>query len=192
MTVDRRVGGVYYGYFFAQTSGGAVIKRLLLTGSPTATVLTRPINNIDIVNSHPNLVTDGVNLYWQDGSSMKKVSVGGGVITTLDPTTPNTPTAGAALIWTQCGSTSCQRRFEWPVVQRDLCHRQECPRGRGDVVRHRLLGRRSGHSPAVLMIERRTSRVGGHLSPDECGLRKKNESQNSPCAPTVDHPFTGE
>jgi len=95
--VFAQVGGVYYGYFFAQTFGGAVIKRVLLTGSPTATVLTPPINNIDIVNSHHNLVTDGVNLYWQDVSAVKKMSVNGGAITTLDQASPNTPTAGVYL-----------------------------------------------------------------------------------------------
>jgi hypothetical protein len=69
----------------------------LLTGSPVATVLTPVFNNIDIVNSHHNLATDGVNLYWQDASSVKKMPIGGGAITTLDLTTPNTPTAGVYL-----------------------------------------------------------------------------------------------
>jgi glucuronoarabinoxylan endo-1,4-beta-xylanase len=96
--VFANVGGVYYGYFFAVNSvGQSSIKRILLTGSPVATVLTPVFNNIDIVNSHHNLATDGVNLYWQDVSSVKKMPIGGGGITTLDLTTPNTPTAGVYL-----------------------------------------------------------------------------------------------
>jgi len=92
------VGGVYYGYFFAVNSlAQYTIKRILLTGSQVATVLTPAFNNIEIVNSHHNLATDGVNLYWQDVSSVKKMPIGGGGITTLDPTTPNTPTAGVYL-----------------------------------------------------------------------------------------------
>jgi hypothetical protein len=74
-----------------------MIKRILLTGSQVATVLTPALNNIDIVNSHHNLATDGVSLFWQDLSSVKKMRIGGGSITTLDLATPNTPTAGVYL-----------------------------------------------------------------------------------------------
>jgi glucuronoarabinoxylan endo-1,4-beta-xylanase len=96
--IYAEVGGVWYGYFWAMNSAGqSVIKRILLTGSPTAKVLTPPITNVDIVNSHHNLATDGVHLFWQDVSSVKKMPIGGGPITTLDPTTPSTPTAGVYL-----------------------------------------------------------------------------------------------
>src|SRR4051794_25766624 len=67
--VFANVGGVFFGYFWAvNSSGQSLIKRVPLTGSDVATVLTPPINDIDIVNSHHNLATDGVNLYWQDVS----------------------------------------------------------------------------------------------------------------------------
>jgi glucuronoarabinoxylan endo-1,4-beta-xylanase len=96
--VFAKIGDVYYGYFWTTNSTGkSIIKRILLTGSKVATVLTPALNNIDIVNSHHNLATDGVNLYWQDVSSVKKMPIGGGIITTLDQTTPNTPTAGVYL-----------------------------------------------------------------------------------------------
>jgi len=95
--VFANVGGTYFGYFWAQSGGNATIKRILLTGSPVATVLTPPVNDIDIVNSHHNLATDGVNLYWQQASSVRKMAIGGGPVTTLDPSTPNTPTAGVYL-----------------------------------------------------------------------------------------------
>lgn len=90
-------GGVYYGYFWASKQGNAVIKRIPLTGSQTAATLTPPINDIDIENSHHNLATDGVSLFWQQGTTVKKMPIGGGPITTLDRTRPNTPTAGVYL-----------------------------------------------------------------------------------------------
>ena len=96
--VFANVGGTFFGYFFADNGfGQATIKRILLTGSQIAMVLTPPINNIDIVNSHHNLATDGVNLYWQDVSSIRKMSLAGGAITTLDLASSNTPTAGVYL-----------------------------------------------------------------------------------------------
>jgi len=92
------VDGVYYGYFFAANGFGQVsIKRILLTGSTVADVLTSTVNNIDIVNSHHNLVTDGVDLYWQDSKSVRKIPIRGGVITVLDQTSANSPTAGVYL-----------------------------------------------------------------------------------------------
>jgi hypothetical protein len=89
-----KVGDVYYGYFWAASEENSVIKRILLTGSETATVLTPPINDIDIVNSYHNLATDGASLYWQSAQSVSKMPIGGGPITTLDLSRPNTPTAG--------------------------------------------------------------------------------------------------
>jgi hypothetical protein len=100
--VFANVGGVFYGYFFAMNSSGQVfIKRIPLTGSSEAKQLTPPLPNIDIVNSHHNLATDNVNLYWQDVSSIKKIPIDGvsnaSAIITLDQATPNTPTAGVYL-----------------------------------------------------------------------------------------------
>jgi hypothetical protein len=99
--VFANVGGVFYGYFWVvNNSGRSFIKRVPLTGAPEAKVLTPPQPDIDIVNSHHNLVTDGVSLYWQDVSSIKKIPIGGGdasAITTLDHTDSNTPTAGVYL-----------------------------------------------------------------------------------------------
>ena len=60
-------------------------------------MLTPPVNDIDIVNSYHNLATDGVSLYWQSAQSVSTMPIGGGPITTLDPTRPNTPTAGVYL-----------------------------------------------------------------------------------------------
>jgi hypothetical protein len=89
------VDGVWFGYFFAEGAGGITIKRVPLTGGPAVTLTT--LTNIDIANSHRNLVTDGVNLYWQDVNSVRKMPIGGGAITVLDPSNPNTPTAGISL-----------------------------------------------------------------------------------------------
>jgi hypothetical protein len=93
--VYAQVGGVWFGYFFAEGSGVITIKRVPLTGG-AATILTT-VTNVDVANSHRNLVTDGVNLYWQDVSSVRKMPIGGGPITVLDPSNPNTPTAGISL-----------------------------------------------------------------------------------------------
>lgn len=96
--VFAKVNGDFFGYFLATTKTGApiTIKRVPLTGG-TATVLANVGNNIDVANSHRNLVTDGVNLYWQDDQAIRKMPIGGGAITVLDTVTPNTPTAGLAL-----------------------------------------------------------------------------------------------
>ena len=94
--VFAEVGGAFFGYFFAQQEGGTIaIRRVPLTGGG-ATVLAT-VTDIDIANSHRNLVTDGANLYWQDVQSVRKMPIGGGVITVLDEASPNTPTAGLAL-----------------------------------------------------------------------------------------------
>jgi hypothetical protein len=66
-----------------------------LTGG-AATILAT-VTDIDVENSHRNLVTDGVNLYWQDVQSVRKMPIAGGPVTVLDPASPNTPTAGIAL-----------------------------------------------------------------------------------------------
>jgi len=95
--VFAKVGGNFFGYFFATTGNGATIaiKRIPLSGG-AATVLAT-ITNVDIANSHRNLVTDGVDLFWQDDTHIRKMPIGGGAITVLDTTSPNTPTAGLAL-----------------------------------------------------------------------------------------------
>lgn len=96
--VFAEVGGAFFGYFWAYDGAAdSFIKRISLTGSSVATVLTPPINGIDIVNSHRNLATDGTSLFWQEDVAVKKMPIGGGAITTLDPTRPNTPTAGVYL-----------------------------------------------------------------------------------------------
>ena len=95
--VFAKVGGNFFGYFFATTGNGATItiKRIPLSGG-AATVLAT-ITNVDIANSHRNLIADGVDLFWQDDTHIRKMPIGGGAITVLDTTSPNTPTAGLAL-----------------------------------------------------------------------------------------------
>ncbi len=93
--VFAQVDGSFFGYFFAQNAGVITIKRVPLTGG-AATVLAT-VKNVDVANSHRNLLTDGVNLYWQDDISVKKIPIRGGAVTVLDPSSPNTPTAGLAL-----------------------------------------------------------------------------------------------
>jgi len=98
--VFAKVDGVFFGYFFAEKPPpnftGILIKRIPLTGG-TATVLANAGGNIDIENSHRNLVTDGANLYWQDDQAIRKMPIRGGAIVKLDPVHPNTPTAGIEL-----------------------------------------------------------------------------------------------
>ena len=89
------VNGNFFGYFFAEKAGVITIKRVPLSGG-NATVLAT-VTNVDVANSHRNLITDGVNLYWQDVSSVRKMPIGGGPATVLDNASPNTPTAGLAL-----------------------------------------------------------------------------------------------
>lgn len=90
--VFAKVNGSFFGYFFATKGGLITIKRVPLTGGP-ATVLAT-ITNVDVANSHRNLITDGVSLFWQDDRAVRRMSVNGGAVTVLDGTTPNTPTAG--------------------------------------------------------------------------------------------------
>jgi hypothetical protein len=72
------------------------IKRIPLAGGAAASVLAT-VTDVDVANSHRNLVTDGVNLYWQDVAAVRKMPIRGGEITVLDATSPSTPTAGLAL-----------------------------------------------------------------------------------------------
>ena len=90
-----QVGGNFFGYFFATKAGVITIKRVSLAGGDAIVLAT--ITNVDVANSHHNLVTDGVNLYWQDDQAVRKMPIGGGPSTILDATSPNTPTAGLAL-----------------------------------------------------------------------------------------------
>jgi hypothetical protein len=94
--VFAQVGGAFFGYFFA-TQGGRHRHDQAhpLTGGAASVLAT--LTNIDVFNNHRNLITDGVNLYWQDVSSVRKMPIGGGAITVLDQSQPNTPTAGVAL-----------------------------------------------------------------------------------------------
>lgn len=96
--VFAKVDGNFFGYFFAfrrSNRSEITIKRVPLTGG-TAIVLAT-LKDIDVENDHRNLLTDGVNLYWQDVSSVRKMPIRGGPVTVLDPCQDNTPTAGIAL-----------------------------------------------------------------------------------------------
>lgn len=94
--VFAQVDGAFWGYFFSYNGGAtATIKRVPLTGG-AATALTT-VTDVDVANSHRNLVTDGVNLYWQDAQFVRKMPIRGGAVTVLDQASPNTPTAGLAL-----------------------------------------------------------------------------------------------
>jgi hypothetical protein len=98
--VFAQVAGTWYGYFFKKElgTGRVSIRYVPLTGGEEAQdVNAEPIENVDVMNSHRNLVTDGVNLYWQDKNAVRKMTIGGGTITTLDTTTENTPIAGLSL-----------------------------------------------------------------------------------------------
>lgn len=93
--VFAQIGGNFFGFFFARNNNVLTIRRVSLTGGNATVIAT--ITNVDIDNSHRNLATDGVNLYWQDVGAIRKVSVNGGAITVLDQTRQNTPTAGIVL-----------------------------------------------------------------------------------------------
>src|SRR5712691_357850 len=96
--VFAQVDGIWWGYFFklATTTGSISIRRVPLTGGPAIDIGPQ-IENVDVANSHRNLVTDGVNLYWQDVHAVRKMPIRGGAVTVLDQASPNTPTAGLAL-----------------------------------------------------------------------------------------------
>jgi hypothetical protein len=95
--VYAQVDGIWWGYFHATKAGDAesTIKRIPLTGG--AAIVLAMVKNVDVENSHRNLVTDGVNLYWQDVNSVRKMPIRGGADTVLDAACSNTPTAGLAL-----------------------------------------------------------------------------------------------
>jgi hypothetical protein len=90
--VYAEVDHIFFGSFLATKAGVITIRRIPLTGG-AATVLAT-ITNVDVANSHHNLITDGVNLYWQDDRSVRKMPIRGGAVKVLDATSPNTPTAG--------------------------------------------------------------------------------------------------
>ena len=96
--VFAQVDGIWWGYFFksSMTARSISIRRVPLDGG-AAIDIGPQIANVDVANSHRNLVTDGVNLYWQDDVSVRKMPIRGGAVTVLDATSPNTPTAGLAL-----------------------------------------------------------------------------------------------
>jgi hypothetical protein len=94
--VFAEVDGTWWGYFFSASAGATItIKRVPLTGGAATDLAT--LTDIDIANSHRNLVTDGENLYWQDVSSVRMMPIRGGAVIVLDQASPNTPTAGLAL-----------------------------------------------------------------------------------------------
>lgn len=95
--VWAQVNGTYYGYFWATKGGNSYIKRIPLTGAQTADTLTPAINDIDIVNSHRNLATNGSQLFWQQSTTVNQMPIAGGSILILTRTAPNTPTAGVYL-----------------------------------------------------------------------------------------------
>ena len=91
-----KVDGAFFGYFFARkNAGGLTIKRVSLTGGP-ATVLATISDTVDLTNTHHNLITDGVNIYWQDDAAVRKIPIRGGPVTVIDPSQINTPLAGIA------------------------------------------------------------------------------------------------
>ena len=93
--VFANVDGAFWGYFFASSGSSITIKRVSLTGGPAIVLAT--ITDVDIANSHRNLVTDGDSLFWQDVHTVKKMPIRGGAVAVLDQCSPNTPTAGLAL-----------------------------------------------------------------------------------------------
>jgi hypothetical protein len=98
--VFAHVDGTWYGYFFKfeLKTERISIMRVPLTGGEEAMVINQePIEYVDVMNSHRNLVTDGVDLYWQDDHSVRKMPIGGGTITILDTTSLNKHTAGLSL-----------------------------------------------------------------------------------------------
>lgn len=92
--VFAEVNGTFFGYFFAEKAGVSTIRRVPLAGGNAITLTTV---NVDVANTHRNLVTDGVSLYWQDVSAVRRMPIGGGIVTVLDQTRRDTPTAGIAL-----------------------------------------------------------------------------------------------
>ena len=96
-----QVNGGFFGYFFAEKSNVITIRRVSLAGGRMQILAT--VKNLEIAKTHRNLVTDGVNLYWQDLLSVRKIPIGGGPQTVLDqtrlqlPVTAQPASAGIAL-----------------------------------------------------------------------------------------------
>jgi hypothetical protein len=90
------VGGTYYGYFLSENLSTAevTIKRVPLAGGTAVDIAGGIGTNIDIVNGHHLLDTDGTSLFWQDVSKVYRMPIAGGAQTVLASTNPNTPTAG--------------------------------------------------------------------------------------------------
>ncbi len=90
------VGGSYYGYFLSQNLSTAqvTIKRVPLAGGTAVDIAGGIGTDIDIVNGHHLLDTDGTSLFWQDATTVWQMPIGGGAHTALATTSPNTPTAG--------------------------------------------------------------------------------------------------
>jgi hypothetical protein len=86
--VFAHIGGNFFGFFFARKNNVITIRRVSLTGGNATVIAT--VTDVDIENSHGNLATDGASLFWQDVRAVRKVSVNGGPITTLDQTRQNT------------------------------------------------------------------------------------------------------
>jgi hypothetical protein len=98
--VFANVDGVFYGYFFALTSGMTTIRRIPLAPQPgqVAEIIGPAAADIDIVSSHGNLVTDGSFLYWQSDTAINKMPVRGGAVTVLDRTPLTRPATGLHLV----------------------------------------------------------------------------------------------
>jgi hypothetical protein len=98
--VFANVDGVFYGYFFALTSGMTTIRRIPLAPQPgqVAEIIGPAAADIDIVSSHGNLVTDGSFLYWQSDTAINRMPVRGGAVTVLDRTPLTRPATGLHLV----------------------------------------------------------------------------------------------
>ena len=125
---------------------------------PTVGAVTAPlVRTIANANTTVTSILPVANgTYWGDrngaiqlklGSTIYTIQANTGMVPTSMAT--NGYTAGGALVWTQCASTTCQMRFDLPAGNWERCG-NECPRRGDDVVRQRVLGRRSGRSPPVL------------------------------------------
>jgi hypothetical protein len=76
--------GSYYGYFVVSyhTATGNVIsriKRVPLAGGPAVVIASSPEGRAR------DLQTDGSHLYWVDNGGIRRVAIGGGVVTTVYP-----------------------------------------------------------------------------------------------------------
>ena len=91
--VFAELNGNFFGYFFAEKAEVSTLRRVPLAGG-NATILATV--NRGVVHSRRNLVTDHLNVYWQDGRAVRKIPLGGGNVTVLDQTPPQKITAGIA------------------------------------------------------------------------------------------------